>query len=425
MKIRYIIPLLLCIILASCGEDRRTEYLEATAQDKWLYDMMAENYYWYADMPSSRGLNYFTAVPAFFGKILSTKDTGRSYVEDITDIESRNSYGFGFDASVRYNDSAYAVRVLYVESDSPANDAGLKRGDWIIKRNDQYIIRNRIDSLYKGKNIVLTLGEYYETTDENDNPIYGFREKEDGVRNLSAARITTDNPIHHYGIYSTGSKTIGYLAYYHLKREQRENNESYNEELRSISNAFRSANLSDFILDLRYNAGGSIESAQLLGSILAPAEALGNTMCHLSFNDKTAAEKDTTLLFDNAVLGNGSNLNLNSLYIITGSATGGIPETLINSLKAYINDVIIIGQTTKGNFTGTHAYTNEDFPQYIFYPVDCMISNAKDEVPATGFTPNYTINELNYDMYPIGDINEILLYATVYFIENGSIPNME
>lgn len=422
MKIRHIIFLLLCVGLASCGEDRRIEYLEKTAQDRWIHSMMQENYYWHGDIPAEKSLNYFSKVPAFFKSLLSSKDAGYSYIEDLNDVESKKSYGIQFE-SVRYNDTAYAVRVLYVDSDSPAQTAGLERGDWIIKRNDRYLIRSRVDSLYKGGAITLTLGEYVSGTDENGNPIDTFRDKENGKIDIGSARITANHPILHAGVYSMYGKKIGYLAYNRFTSGNELDADAYNKELRTISNTFSSENLSDFILDLRYNTGGDLRSAQLLGSILAPSQALGKAMCHLRYNANVSTEKDETLLFSNEALGGGANLNLTKLYIITGSTTSGTSDVLINSLKVYINDLTLVGQTTKGNFAGVHAYTNDEYPQYIFYPVDCMIYNANEELPTSGFTPAYTVTESSYGTRnAFGDPNETLLYLTAYLIGNGSMP---
>ena len=417
MKNKDIVAILLCLFLTSCGEDRSKEYVELTAPDRWIESVVRQNYYWYEDMPAANSLNYFSPVSTFFNKLLVSKDKS-SYLEDLTDREIKKSYGIEFDAWL-YNDTAHALKVLRVDSDSPAEAAGLERGDWIIKRNNEYIIKSRIDSLYKGSAITVTRGQYEVIQNENDEDVITFKDKD--MFKMSAARITSSNPILFSDIFSTGSKNVGYLAYNSFTPGRNANDETYDNMLRAISNEF-SGKIDEMILDLRYNTGGELKSAHLLGSILAPQAALENTMCHLEFSDKQAS-RDTTFLFSKDVLGSGSNLNLNKLYVIVGSNTASTSEVLINSLKAYITDVILIGQTTKNIFAGTHAYTSDEYPSYILHPVDCMISNAEESTPSTGYTPTYSINELSYvETYPFGSTKELLLYATLFLIENGDIP---
>lgn len=418
MKNKIIIFVILSALFVSCGEDRRKEYAEQTALDRWIESVMRENYYWYEDMPTSKKLNYFTEPIKFFSTLLSAKDKKYSYIEDPADIDGLKKYGIEFDASLRYNDTAYAVRVLYVESDSPAKEAMLERGDWIIKRNDKHILKSRIDSLYTGDAISLTRGEYKIILDENENEAIDFDDKD--VVELPAARITKDNPIASSLSYRTPSgKRAGYLVYNHFTPGTSDGDFTYDNLLRNISNDFKSANLTDFILDLRYNTGGDLQSAQLLGSILAPQEALGQTMCKLRYNDKQS-DKDESINFSQEILDGGSNLNLSSIYILTGPTTGSAAEVLINSLSAYM-DITRIGRTTQGNHAGTHVYTDDVYP-YILHPVDCMIYNAKDELPQSGFAPKYVINELNDFTYPFGSTEDPLLNAALYLIENGSLP---
>ena len=61
--------------------------------------------------------------------------------------------------------------------------------------------------------------------------------------------------------------------------------ETYNNELRQQFGAFKAEGVEEFVLDLRYNGGGLVTSAQILAELLAPESALGNTFCYLQYND--------------------------------------------------------------------------------------------------------------------------------------------
>lgn len=437
MKNKGTILLLLCIVFISCGEDRSLEYANQTAHDRWIEKTMVDNYFWYNEMSVPKTINYFIDPASFVKERLAKKDAGYSYVEDRLDTESKASYGLKIDKQVIYDDTAYAVRVLYVESDSPAQKAGLERGDWIIKRNGKYIIKNQLDSLENGKAVQFTLGEQVVKQDENGDVIYKFNDK--NIVDLEAARLTTDNPIHFHQIFPlSNGKNVGYLSLNNYAAGKSENKHIYDDELRAVSNDFKGQNVTDVILDLRYNSGGHFEFMQLLATILAPQEALDKKMCDLIYNDKHP-EKNETILFGSDILSGGSNLNTQRLYIITGTTTGTLSDILINSLDPYMEGrMMLIGQSTKGNHTVTHPYKDEGLPylnneDYILHLVDCMARNSIDKVPDGGYTPHndFTINELEnvkntyHQIWPLGNPKEHLLYTTLYFIQNGTAPPQE
>ena len=49
---------------------------------------------------------------------------------------------------------------------------------------------------------------------------------------------------------------------------------------------FKTQNVNQFILDLRYNGGGYIDCSQWLGTGLAPASSLDKTFAYMLSNDK-------------------------------------------------------------------------------------------------------------------------------------------
>ena len=418
MKSKNIIfIILLCTICVACGEDRRKEYLEFTASNRWIDSVMRENYYWYEDIPKvpNKDINFFIEESSFLSKILSSKDKGYSHIED---LDPKTSYGIEYDASLRYNDTAYALRVLYVDTDSPAQDINLKRGDWITKWKGDYIVRTQVDSLLKGEAVELTLGEYTVKTDGENNTLIEFPDKR--TVTIGAARVTKNNPVF-ANTYTVNGEKVGYLYYSQFKSGESESDLTYDNLLRDASNRFITEGIKNLILDLRYNTGGSLESAQLLGSILVPQAALGKTMSKIEYSDKLSA-KNREILFSNEVLNGGKNLDLDKIYIITGSYTGPTSDVLINCIKTYIGDqnTILIGATTKGNHTGTHAFPNNEF-RYILHPVDCIIKNAEGTIPESGYSPTYSVKEFDAEkdivFHPIGNINEALLAYTLKVIE--------
>ncbi|MBR6538466.1 MAG: peptidase S41, partial [Bacteroides sp.] len=172
----------------------------------------------------------------------------------------------------------------------------------------------------------------------------------------------------------------------------------------------------EFILDLRYNNGGSLGCAQLLCNILAPASALDGTMGYSEYNENYKP-RERSITFDSQVLQTGSNLNLKRLYVLTTNMTASSSEIIINCLRPYM-EVIVVGDKTEGKNVGSLAYSNEAL-QLIMRPIVCKIYNANHESDySDGFKADVSVKESSNlaRFLPFGDTNELLLGTTLGLI---------
>lgn len=84
------------------------------------------------------------------------------------------------------------------------------------------------------------------------------------------------------GIDGTDKK-VGYLLYMGF-------NIDYDDELMAAFERFRQQNVTDLILDLRYNNGGDVLSSAVLGTLVAGNDYKGQVYAHTTFNeDRTEA----------------------------------------------------------------------------------------------------------------------------------------
>ena len=159
MKIRKLLyfPLLGLLALTSlfsCGEDRWKEYYPLTGRDLWMDSLMREVYLWYEDIPAANSLNYFQAPDAFLKSILSKNDKGFSTVDSIMDTPLP-SYGFDYTLyKVATSDTTYTALVSYVAKNSPAEDAGLERGNWIMLVDGDSITKKTEERLIDGGDVL-------------------------------------------------------------------------------------------------------------------------------------------------------------------------------------------------------------------------------------------------------------------------------
>ena len=209
---------------------------------------------------------------------------------------------------------------------------------------------------------------------------------------------------------------IAYLAYNSFTAGTAEQSEKYNNELRAFSQECKQRGINNLVLDFRYNSGGEMECVQLLADILVPADKLESPFAFLQYNDKQSAQ-NRDLILDSQLLQGGVNLNLPTVYIITSGTTAGAAEMLINCLKPYMK-VVLIGQTTKGEYVATETFINPKYP-WAVRPVVCEVFNSNGEADySAGFKPDIAINETSYLQYylPLGEPDEILLHTALQVI---------
>ena len=435
MKARYILILIAVTLivpawLVSCGEDRWAGYAEQTKTDRWIDDTMRVWYYWREDIPNTNSLNYFTDPISFFKSLLSSEDGkgGVPYstidtLEPVTRSIPYTDYSYGFQFTtnrVENNDTALYAHILYVAKGSPADDIGLQRGDWIMQMDGQPITQKNYTKLYGSTGMEITVG-YYDAGNDTILPY-------DKSSYLASACTIDDNPVHYRNVYERAGKRIGYLVYNHFSSGSTEGINStgteYDDDLRRAFQDFSSRQVNEFVLDLRYNNGGQLSCAVLLCAMLAPSSALGQTLGYLEYNSLRSPRQAAFALTQD-VIGDGANLNLSTLYVLTSSQTASASEMLINCLKPYMN-VVLIGETTEGKNVGSTSFINEEI-RVKMQPIVCKIYNSLSESDyENGFTADYSVSE-NSDQarfLPFGNENELLLYTALGLID-GSLQQTE
>ena len=110
------------------------------------------------------------------------------------------------------------------------------------------------------------------------------------------------------------------------------------------------------IVDLRYNGGGSVNTAEYLDGVMAPANVAGKLMYKYIYNDKLTASASQVGLQENVLFKSGGNLNLSNVFFIGGRNTASASELTLNNLKPYMN-VKLVGQKTYGKPVGFFSFS--------------------------------------------------------------------
>jgi C-terminal processing protease CtpA/Prc len=188
-------------------------------------------------------------------------------------------------------------------------------------------------------------------------------------------------------------------------------------------------NVSNMVIDLRYNPGGTISAAQHLCSSIAPLPTVNdeNTLVTYQWNDKyqnywrsNGINDQIEVDFDSEV---PSKMGLNSVYILTGSGTASASELTITGLKPYMT-VTTVGDTTYGKYTASITLKPEDWYDDLSYykdfanwglqPIVLRYANALGETDfKDGFAPDIAADDDLFATFPLGDANDPLFAAAI------------
>jgi len=214
---------------------------------------------------------------------------------------------------------------------------------------------------------------------------------------------------------------------------------NYDAQLNNAFGELKAAGVTDLVLDLRYNGGGSIRTASYLGSMIT-GQFTGELFAKQQWNAKLQAYYESNnpqalvnLFSDKLSDGTSINhLNLNRVYIIATGSTASASELVINCLKPYV-DVTIIGETTVGKNVGSVTlYDSSDFTKrdvngshrYAMQPIVLRtVNKAGFGEYSSGIPPTVEQKENYANLGIIGDPTEPMLAEAIANINGTTSPD--
>lgn len=395
----------IAISIASCGEDRTHEYLEMTEENQWIYSQMKEVYLWGDDMKTPKREEFFNSTSKFYKSLLVANDKASYFSDSI----SAGSYGMRT-AIMRdplgENMSHYYALVLFVEKNSPADIAGIRRGDWICSVGGKRLSASAA-ALLQGGDATTVVTRGMDSDDETGRHFWATTD----TLNIHQSVDISEEAVYLDTIYNVRARNIGYIVCNNF------NDVSVVDDFNDIILGFIAENVSDVVLDMRYCTGGTIENAATIASMFVPLQACGTPFATLVDKDSAA----TVHNYSQTV----ANISDKKLYIVTGNATNGIPELFVASVNATrgLHEVVTLGSTT----FGANVVTDRIESPYGF-SINPAVANVKlpdgNLISPAGLIPDYPLDEFAEPVavYPLGDEQEYVLRNIEYLIINGVMP---
>lgn len=342
----------------------------------------------------------------------------RELTNSLAGISKSNGLEFGL---VRFQDSDEVFGfVRYIIPNSNAATADIQRGDLFTGVNGTTLtIDNFEELLFTGSDTyTLNMADFVNgDIVPNETEVVLTKEQE-----------LAENPILISKSFEIGGENIGYIMYNQFTNE-------YDDQLYSAVQALKSAGITNLIMDLRYNPGGSVNTTRLLASMIYGTNT-SDVFLRKRYNDKLQEQFNDSQLevyFTDKIGGQSINtLGLSKLYVLTSASSASASELLINSLEPYI-DVIQIGDVTRGknefsttmvddrdnSYLYTPSRVNKINPnnQWAIQPLIGRNENAEGFSDYTdGLQPDILLKEDYSNLGILGDQNEPLLARAIQAI---------
>ena len=309
-----------------------------------------------------------------------SKSNGMSFTLRLVPGSTTSVYGF----------------VRYILPNTNAESQGLKRGDIFYAIDGNALNVDNFNSLLSNDDYAISLGTYNNngTTQTDDDTI------ETGTETVSLSKEPyTRNPIFKNEIINVGGENVGYLMYNGFT-----GTDQFDSELNSVFQNFYNNNITDLVLDLRYNPGGSVRTAIWLSSmitgqftdqIVTTEQWNSENQAFLEENNPASLENrfvtemikrdaNNNITFQESV----NHINLNKIYILTTGSSASASELVINGLNPYI-DVVQIGTTTVGKYQASITlYDSDNFGRQDVNPNHTYAIQplVLKEINSVGFT---------------------------------------
>jgi len=457
MKKIHFLLIALVVVVVACGKKSTTDSTGIVVSplnrmEDSIYNYATEEYLWYDAIPayttfnpygttgaddpttlqnevnklSQYKINPSTSLPYEYSK--SSPGSAKYSFIDGGQVATQlgGTHGdFGF--SVFYN-TYNDLRVKYVNPGSPAGTANLARGYKIIAINGNSNLAYNPNSA----NPNLDPNLLFVVNALGGNSISMLLQRPDNTQFTAtiATATYTLNPVLKYTVLNlAGGKKLGYMVF-----SQFTDPTNAGPQLDAAFNSFITAGITDLAIDLRYNGGGYVATAEYIDNYVVPAAKSGTKMYTSVYNDKLQAGNYPLLARKYSIptgffsqASNTSNfakkgtLALSRVFFIVTGSTASASELTINNLIPHM-DVQLVGATSYGKPVGFFAIPVSTYNLYI---PEFSTVNASGQggyyagmTPGSASYPGYAdLDDVTKDF---GDPTEILLGHIVSYLTKGT-----
>lgn len=396
--------LVFALLLPACGGDPGTPAATTSpgtascsmlGQVSFVRDTMQDIYFWYRELPALDPAG-FSSPEAYLEAVrYRPLDASFSYINsreaDQAFFSESQFVGLGLSS---LQTGPEQIRIAQVFPGSPAAEAGLERGDFLLAINGRAVpdlIRTgEIGTVFGPAEVGVTVGLQWRNT---QGTVF---------QATLAKRAVTIPTVSDTRVVRIGGRRAGYLHFRNFVQPS----------VAALDAAFTelaAEGADEVVLDLRYNGGGLVSVAQHLGGLIGGALTSGQVFAEFFHNDKNA-RRNSVLRFEDPA----ASLDLPRIVVITTGSSASASEAVINSLRPFL-PVVVVGDATFGKPVGQYGF---DFCDKVLYPVAFQVRNALGEGDYFGGIPADCAAADDLD-HPLGDAGEASFQEALHYLRRG------
>jgi len=419
-----------------------------TVEKQWLRAYFDEAYLWRDEVPrvdpslaAYSVADTYAAMDAYFGALKSPVQTSSGNKRDRfsftypTDkwkalINNAVEAGYGIEWKITSPTPPRQISVAYVESGSPADIAGIMRGDLLVSTDG-----TSADVATSAGVDTLNAALFPDATGAPHSFVFTRTGGASITRSLTSAAVTkTPVPIARV-VTTPQGRRAGYMLFNdHVAVAEG--------QLIAAVQGFQAQGVQELVLDLRYNGGGYLYIASELATMIAgTGRTAGQAFETEHFNARRSSENETTPFFGTSCYLVGNNctnaqplptLNLSRVYVLAQSGTCSASEAVVNGLRGVGVDVVLVGGKTCGK---PYGFTAKDNCGISYFPIEFAGVNAQGFGDyADGFEPTVagTANTrfvkgctvADDTGHALGDTSEAMLATALGHLDSGQCPKL-
>jgi carboxyl-terminal processing protease len=302
-------------------------------QNIHVRDVMTDLYLWYQEVPAVSLTAHNTPEAYLEAVRYRPLDQTFSY---ITSREANDAFysasqfiGFGFSTSLHDSE----LRVTQVFPGSPAQEIHLARGARILEVNGRAVA----ELVRSGE-----IGGAFGASEIGVAAVIVFERDGVATRGRMVKRVVTIPTVSETRVITVDGRKVGYIFFRNFVEPSRE----------ALDRAFAelgNAQVTELVLDLRYNGGGLVDVARHLASLIGGTRAGGQVFAEYVHNDRNTA-RNRAIRFNRP----SEALTIDRVIVVTTRASASASELVINSLRPFM-PVWIIGDRTYGKPVGQYS----------------------------------------------------------------------
>ncbi|MGR4889501.1 S41 family peptidase [Sphingopyxis sp. LARHCG72] len=393
---------------ANCGLSARQSFAKAVIDEWYLFPNDVAS----GVNPASHGTvqSYIDALVAPARAL--NKDRFFTYITSIAEENAfyANGSSAGFGVRMAYDAANQRIVIAEAYEGAPAFAAGIDRGTAIVG------IGTTAGTVRSVSSIVASEGTAGLTNalGPNDPGVSRVLRITDaaGTRDVTVAKAdySLDPVSDRYGakIISEGGRNYGYI-------NLRSFISSADPQLRTAFLNFRNQGVTDVIIDFRYNGGGLVSTAGLMGDLLGRNRTSSEVFSQMVFRPSKASANNETRYF----AAQPESIAPTRIAFIGTGSTASASELVINSMLPYLGtNMTLVGANTYGKPVGQIALDRAECDDRMRVIAFATANSAGASDYYDGLAPKIANScAANDDLsLPLGDPREASVRAAIGFL---------